>query len=634
MKYKVLTLASAAAMLAACSDTSISDGNDQIKDGATVVITTYDALTKLPLEDVKVFYRHDDKTKKTDSAGTIVWKNIEIGTQWFDFQYDGYAFKRVPVTVSDNIQNDVARVDDVNEEISMYENGVDANGQLYYVELETGDWKPAVGATVYAKYTGDADIYPNEVYTTTDSAGNYSFSNLASNVEITISSERFVLADDSSRVYDEVSFPAFTLRKGSTEEVIPQAAAIVGNKPVLLASNMKSIELKDNLTMTFSKALNKDSLKTKYFWVEKSGVEVATSLSLSENGKTVTVKPASGKWVDQAKYTVKFRVWSADANVENKDTQEEKEFSIGKTVVPGQVKNLAIKKDDSDEDEINIGFSGTRTYVTLHDEKDGELDASNDTIKYVIDVTLEWDEIEKGVDGFKIYAKGDSESDVDYKLIDKVADGSATEKKIQIDEKMLGAGKKFAYPMAKKQLNKVSIIVLPYNDAGTALAKDAKAITLTLNDLVEEKLAAYAEAAVQSTEQLTWKSGSYCSDAETCTNTTLKSYAFDGAYFKMNYTVSWKWDKDETLKPSGFDIYVYNSETKEWKFATSVTAGIYTADVNWIFEKALKTSTEKSTEAEVYIMPYFNSTDGKISGVEINKSLKNYVSRTYADIAK
>ena len=36
MKHKLLTLASAAALLAACSDSSVSDANDEIKQTSTV----------------------------------------------------------------------------------------------------------------------------------------------------------------------------------------------------------------------------------------------------------------------------------------------------------------------------------------------------------------------------------------------------------------------------------------------------------------------------------------------------------------------------------------------------------------------------------------------------------------------
>jgi hypothetical protein len=80
MKHKLLTLASAAALLAACSDSSVSDANDEIKETATVTFMVVDANTQLPLEDVSIYFRPEDKTKYTDSAGTSVWKDVEIGT--------------------------------------------------------------------------------------------------------------------------------------------------------------------------------------------------------------------------------------------------------------------------------------------------------------------------------------------------------------------------------------------------------------------------------------------------------------------------------------------------------------------------------------------------------------------------
>ena len=53
MKHKLLTLASAAALLAACSDSSVSDANDEIKDKATVTFMVVDNNTILPLENVE-----------------------------------------------------------------------------------------------------------------------------------------------------------------------------------------------------------------------------------------------------------------------------------------------------------------------------------------------------------------------------------------------------------------------------------------------------------------------------------------------------------------------------------------------------------------------------------------------------
>ena len=103
MKHKLLTLASAAALLAACSDTAVSDANDEIKEKGNVTFFVYDVLTRMPLEDVANYYRTEDKTKYTDSTGTIVWTGVDIGKSYFDFQLDGYAMKRHDVVVEDII---------------------------------------------------------------------------------------------------------------------------------------------------------------------------------------------------------------------------------------------------------------------------------------------------------------------------------------------------------------------------------------------------------------------------------------------------------------------------------------------------------------------------------------------------
>ena len=112
MKHKLLTLASAALLFAACSDTSVSDANDEIKEKGTVTIFAYDVLTRLPLKDVSVYYRTTKKTKKTDSTGTIVWKGVDIGHSYFDLQKEGALLREaVNASLDQNIRTPEIQVE-------------------------------------------------------------------------------------------------------------------------------------------------------------------------------------------------------------------------------------------------------------------------------------------------------------------------------------------------------------------------------------------------------------------------------------------------------------------------------------------------------------------------------------------
>lgn len=627
MKYKVLTLASAAAMLAACSDTSISDGNDQIKDGATVVFTTLDNRTKLPLEDVSVFYRSADKTKETDSAGTSIWRNVQIGDQYFDLYKEGYAFKRITVNVKDNITNDVSRVDDVNEEHLMYELGVGVKGQFFYVDEENDqNLVPAAGVTIYAKYS-DPDIYPNEIYTVTDSNGFYSFENLATDA-FTLSSEAFVLASDSAKVYKALpDFETISELKGVNKDVKPYAAQLASLEPVLLASNLKEIPAKDPLKLTFSEVLYKDSVNTNNIYVENSkGVFVAVAVSLDKDGKTVIVKPASGSWVDGQSYTVYFDVWST-LHIELDGSAASKNFTVGTLKVPGQVKAPVIDMTEGDDPEeiISYSFYGSYTYKT---ELEGKSDLSYDE-----DITIKWNSIAKNVDGYYIYAKGNGEKELDYTLIGATNSAKDTTFTLSVSK----IAKNLDYPLVKEQTQKISVIVIPYNDAGEAVASEAKALTIETGakakaKIVEMMETTYLSDAVYSkkfnSSTYVTEAGTFytCTDASSgCSAISLKSQ-MTRDYYSSDIKISWKYEDDyDGIKPNGYDVYIKKGDN-EWAYAGYSTSNSYTLlktnAVSPFKNGNLKYDSETSKKFTFAVVPFFytNDNSNKVSQIDLDSS--------------
>lgn len=621
MKYKVLTLASAAAMLAACSDTSISDGNDQIKDGATVVITAMDNRTNLPLEDVSVYYRHDDKTKETDSAGTVIFKNVAIGDQYFDLYKEGYAFKRIVRKISDIIQNDVARVEDFNEEHKMYENGVSVSGQFFYEDKEDADnWKPAAGVTIYVKYD-DKDIYPNEVYTTTDSLGNYSFENLAS-AGFSLNSEGFVLASDSSKVYGPVSgIQNVKEFKGVHKDIKPEAASLVTLEPVLLSTNLKEIPAKEAIKLVFSEVLYKDSVSTNNIYVENGvGNLVAVSLSLSEDGKTVTVKPTSGSWVDGDQYTLYYDVWSTN-HVEMVGSKN-KDFVVGKLAVPGQVKGLKIKMTDTDEPEEMISYYFYDNY-NYKSEVEGKSDLTYDE-----QITIEWNSIEKNVDGYIVYVKGNGEKDLDYTYIGSTSSNLDTTLSFNLSSFVYNSA--LAYPLLKKETQKVSVIVLPYNNAGEAVASGAKALSIEVGNKAKAEITKYIENEYLSNASYDAENGGTfyaCSDKSTtsCVYATSPTDFSDGEYYRANIRFTWSTvDVGDYDGPAvdGFDLYIQNGE--EWDFIASVGNATFAYTLSYyeeespFYQKVLPYKASANKNYKFAVVPYFNTVGGKVSQVDLD----------------
>lgn len=622
MKHKLLTLASAAALLAACSDSSVSDANDEIKDKATVTFMVVDNNTMLPLEDVSVYFRPTDKTKYTDSAGTSVWKDIEIGTDiYWDFQLDGYAMKRFTFSMVEKGQNDVARVNDIHPKIAMCELGVDIKGQFFYTDVETGDWKPAQNVTVYAKYD-DEEIYPNEVYTKTDENGNYTFKNMASNALIHVKTERFIV--DSTIVYEVSDIEDVNERKGVVKELNPKAAAVAGLAPVLLESNLKSLDSTSALTLTFSEVLEKDSVKTTQIYVENNKAKkVAVNVSLSEDGKTVTVKPAAGKWVDGASYTVYFSTWSKVA-LEDIDADGKRDFDVGKIKIPEPVKGLQLDTAEIADipQDVVIAFYGKRNYETLHDKA-----TDNDTISYTATVSVIWDEVEaKGVKGFKIYVKGDNTDNADFIEIDDVKDATASAYQFDVAT-ALGLLDDLKFPISKKDVQEVEIMVLPYSNAGVALASAAKIVKAKVAEIAEDDMDYMETITVSDNNNLKLQVGNACSGKTAGCVTAVKAAVFDDAYFNVSFTLDYSaYDGDGKKPNAGYDVYFKDAE-EGWKLIDASAGVAWQYTENWSVE-------DKSKKAEIFIAPCFLSADSeKICATEFDINSKNYKGMSWTDIA-
>lgn len=584
MKHKLLTLASAAALLAACSDSSVSDANDEIKEKATVTFFVYDVLTRMPLEDVANYYRTEDKTKYTDSTGTVVWKNVEIGHSYFDFQLEGYAMKRHDVNVKDIMANDVARVNDNTEKVEMYELGVTVKGKFYYRDPATKDWIPAANARIYVDYPDSSEIYPNEVYDITKEDGSYEFKGLAANIGFEIKSERFTV---DSVTYEVSKIGATAQRKGVIKEMDPMVAEVASLEPVLLGSNLNNLGVKDAIKLNFSEELEKDSLTTEYVYVDRIVDDsdpnniitksVAVSLSLEGDGKTVVVKSQSGSWADGKSYFIHFDVWSTLAK-ELKDSvviggveyKKYRTFVAGDLAVPSKVKNLKIKKDDDGKDIYSFSYEGNYTFKAALEEK---LD-----LTYNATVTIQWDAIERNIDKYNIYVKGDKADDADYVAVLTVPATKPDVEEASIDIASLYDNNNLIYPQNKFQSGVISIMVLGENASGETLAsdgavlKDVKLFDKTKADVVSMQSNNYINSPVVKLSNL-FECSDTKSDFSGCT-----PVAHGGSISKDNYaanliiTADFDSDKDA---PDGYDLFYYNGS--EWKFVkTQVGAGSFT----------------------------------------------------------
>lgn len=535
MKGKLLTVLAAAAMFSACTETSISDINSETKEVGTVDVTVYNARNRMPIDEADVYSFDMNKHRYTDSTGKIVWKNFEIGDLWFDISKDGYARIRKQVHITDIIANDVARVENLHLDVNMYELGMEVSGKVYYRDLKTGNLVPAAGVTVIGSYS-DADIYPSEVTVKTDSTGSYTFKKLpVGGVTCEFKTARAVIDDV---VYEVTKLGSKGgLRVGDAHELDLQVMPRIGLLPKIISSNLSSIDVESEIKLNFSEVLEADSVRSVNVKVLKaSGDTVLTDISLDKEGKTITVKPTSGRWVDGDDYELYFQVWTKVGISSKNDAGAEKptkmEFTVGSVEIPNTAEGIRLMDDPM------VTVFGNDTYA--HEE--------TDFLQYNSSVALEWDEVESA-SGYRVYYKGNTDASADYIFAGEV----------KKDTKFAFSFNKFNLPFDGKQPSEVTFKVIPYNVAGQALGEDAKELEVNIGSAAQEKLDAWREANVKGVKVKFAASSLGCATEAAC------------KAGKVQGTLQVSWSRNKDFKVDGFNVYVKNADD-EWAYATSVSA--------------------------------------------------------------
>jgi len=433
MKKSILLSASVIAMLTACAD-DVVNSYSEAKATGKITISVMDGNSRAPIAEATVKNQFEDKGSPTSESGFVYYENMDIGTYIYDISKKGYASIRTTVKLNETGANDVARVPDVVAEVAMYRAGVNLTGGVYYKDIETGNLLPAKDVSVILTYP-TAPIFPSEIILTTDSTGSYKFEDVAENVTYSLEP---VQAKIGGRLYrPTTAVTASGLRSGTSKTMDNLIMEVDSESPSLMSSNLQDIDSTTAVKLTFSSALNEDSLVGNWS-VSKNGNEVLVITSLSKDGKTLTIEPLSETWSNNSSYAISGTAYSEDGV----GTTVSKGFTVGGTVaIPDQVTNLDVATDSTDYDA---------------DE------SSSYNYNYNILLSITWKAPKADVDGYKIYYKT-NEMD-DFVFFSEVLTTKY--------EKALGS-----LSTAITSAKKVSFVVLPYNAAGIASVADAKIVS-------------------------------------------------------------------------------------------------------------------------------------------------------------
>lgn len=480
MKKQILLFSAASmAFLAGCSDSSVTTAYDSDKANAKITLSIVDGNTNEALEGAEVKNQFSKKTSVSDESGFVVFKKNDIGEYIFDItKGEDYSTTRVVVPVKDNEgDKEVTRVPDVAVTVPLYKADVTVTGHVYYRDAKTGNLEPAPKVKVVLSYdnssassydlsgvdlTGmDADdlkalkflmeggvttsIYPSEVTVTTDSAGAYTFKNVAEMVNFRVSALQTKI--DSKLYAGSRSVSGSGIRAGSkTLDMLVLVAD--GETPALLKTNLNKVEQNSSLEFQFTVELNKDSLEGHWI-VTKSGSKVLTTVSLGSDKKTVIVKPLSESWSKKTSYEVIGEVYSKDGM----RLAVDETFSVGSVDAPKGVSDLKVSLDTSDYLD---------SYGAVYN------------FRYNANLELKWKAPSKSeVDAYDIYYMTNEMDDYEF-----FASSDTT-----FYNRSIGS----ISDLNDTNVVSMKFVVLARNAAGTSSAADAKSVTWKVPEIVDEE---------------------------------------------------------------------------------------------------------------------------------------------------
>lgn len=342
MKLKLaFGIASAAMLLSACGDDAVTNITDEAKSKGMITLKVVDNNTGLAIDSAEVYSLIDAKAEFSDSIGVTTWKKNAIGDYEYTVSKEGYATRTYTALLQENSNGDIARVEDRIEIIPMFKEGVSVKGTVLLKDPQNGNLSAAKNVKVVLSYN-NTFIVPSEITTTTDTSGVYEFTNLAEGLAYTVKVPQ-VSVDDKTYASEERKEINSELRNGEQRVLEPVTMNIVGLVPELIQDNLQSIEIDENVKLSFSTSLVADSVSTAWkvykgdaidyvfdidgvpYTTVAGNTEVLVTASLDKDYKTVVIKPVSEKWTKLATYTVVGTAY----------TNEGKSIRVTKKFIPG-----------------------------------------------------------------------------------------------------------------------------------------------------------------------------------------------------------------------------------------------------------------------------------------------------------
>jgi hypothetical protein len=297
----LLTAGLVALLLTSCGDSIIEANDSPISTNASLKIQVLDEITRNPLPGATVTLLSTGNVKKTDSSGSVVFKDVRVGSHGYQIELEGYAgYVSIGNVSSPDIYGDIYIASESFSRLSLYPLNSGLEGVLNYVDKDNKRF-PANGATIRITFTGGTLL--NSVYETTVENGKYSFENLpAVGAAYTITALQQEFGSDTYRNFNLTSLALVPNIVVTQQTAAEYAYANRVTPPFYITEYNRYVDTTGNIVFKFSDSVD----------VNKSRVTlnagVVGAIAWSEGNRTLTISPKIGtvttKWSNDVTVTL------------------------------------------------------------------------------------------------------------------------------------------------------------------------------------------------------------------------------------------------------------------------------------------------------------------------------------------
>lgn len=282
--------------LIGCGDDVALSADDNVKIQSDVTIVVRDAATGSFIDSamvIKVDSREDTNYTEAIKGGAIVFKNVLVGNQYFKVEKADYASKVITASVALAAAEETPIAETPSFSVDLPEVGAIVKGVVTQENLK-GE-KALVKGQAVRLILNDNSFITREFSATTDSLGQYSFTNLPTGQGYVISFADLEATDGTKTA---PSNSGTTLAKGATLFETNSNFTLGGYSQTVLSTNVadKDIKSTDAITYTFSQPVNLDAFETQNITVSSGGKVVPVTAAWSNGNKTLTISAAAGEW--------------------------------------------------------------------------------------------------------------------------------------------------------------------------------------------------------------------------------------------------------------------------------------------------------------------------------------------------